>query len=347
MAGIRTLKIADIQVDFSINQRVEKVSEQVVEEYVEALRRGDVFPPVTVFCAGQKVYYLADGFHRLAAHDAFGLEKIPCQVISGNRSRAIEYACGCNAEHGYRRTNADKRRAVESLLHLHKNYSDRKIAELARVSDTLVQNVRQLLLQSTSLPVGHIANEPLEDCEPEQIAVLAEVERTLLKRNHRHLITTEPAEVVATLVDASSDFRDLTEAEVETVQQGLIANRRESKNGKVFYSPALSAPRSNGQEGQQVSVTAGVTHKTQPIGPTPMAVVAEKTPDLDWALHNLHEIGERLRALEDGFETARYWAFLSWEETGNARWEDVVDTVRGLSRTFSALRREVNRHERS
>jgi len=84
----------------------------VVAEYAEHI---ESLPPVVVFYDGT-AYWLADGFHRVAAHVKAGRESVLADVRQGHRRDAILHSVGANAAHGLRRTNADKRRAVEILL---------------------------------------------------------------------------------------------------------------------------------------------------------------------------------------------------------------------------------------
>src|SRR5690606_22774478 len=58
---------------------------------------------------------------------------------------AVLYAVGANAQHGLRRSKADKRRAVETLLLDSEwcQWSDREIARRCSVGHTLVANVRK------------------------------------------------------------------------------------------------------------------------------------------------------------------------------------------------------------
>lgn len=109
-----SLPVAHIRVDAGIQQRVQ-LNMFAVEDYAEAMRAGATFPPVVVFSDGQD-YWLADGFHRLAAAERAELETVAVDLRSGTRRDAILYAVGANADHGIRRTNADKRRAVLTLL---------------------------------------------------------------------------------------------------------------------------------------------------------------------------------------------------------------------------------------
>lgn len=88
------------------------MNEDVVADYAEILAGGGTLPPVKVFFDGQ-AHFLADGFHRVAAARRAGLAQIAADVEGGTRLLALKYALKANAAHGLRRTNADKRRALE------------------------------------------------------------------------------------------------------------------------------------------------------------------------------------------------------------------------------------------
>lgn len=126
----------------------ERLDADTVDRYTEALAAGNTFPPVTVFNDGQ-CFWLADGFHRLAAHRAAGLADILADVREGDQRAAILHAAGCNTTHGLPRSNADKRRAVETLLRDSEwqGWSDRRIARACAVSPTTVGTIRRLSVQ--------------------------------------------------------------------------------------------------------------------------------------------------------------------------------------------------------
>src|SRR4051812_32879115 len=107
---------------------------------------GDAFPPLVVLHDGDS-YWLADGFHCLAAAQALGAKTIRCDVRQGGLRDAILHACGANADHGLKRSNEDKRRAVARLLEDEewRVWSDRAIARAARVDDKTVTKVRNQL----------------------------------------------------------------------------------------------------------------------------------------------------------------------------------------------------------
>ena len=115
-----------------------------IEEYALAMAEGGSFPPVVVFQEGD-VYWLGDGFHRAAAHfKAFGYAPIAADVREGGLREARLFAIGANMDHGIRRTNADKRMAVNMLLQDPEwsVWSDRQIAKHCNVSQPFVSGLR-------------------------------------------------------------------------------------------------------------------------------------------------------------------------------------------------------------
>lgn len=119
-----------------------------VNEYSERMAAGVKFPPIVVFHDGAD-YYLADGFHRLLAAQANHSKTIEADVRKGVSADARWFAAGSNQTHGLRRTNGDKRKAVEIALQLKPNLSDRGIAEHCGVSDHLVADVRNVQVRES------------------------------------------------------------------------------------------------------------------------------------------------------------------------------------------------------
>ena len=127
-----------------------------VAEYREAMQEsgwGD-FPPIVTFYDGS-IHWLADGFHRLAAWQSVGVSvsdsKVPAIVKTGGQRDAILYAASANAVHGLRRTNADKRRAVEVLLRDEewRQWSDQEIARRCAVDPKTVGTIRREMYPPT------------------------------------------------------------------------------------------------------------------------------------------------------------------------------------------------------
>jgi len=127
------------------------ISVEVVKEYADAIESGAEFPPVVVFF-DEVDYWLGDGWHRLEAYRSIGATQVPIDRRTGGRREAILFACGANASHGLPRTNADKQRAVETLLGDAEwvKKSDRWIAEKACVSNAFASKVRASLFTVNS-----------------------------------------------------------------------------------------------------------------------------------------------------------------------------------------------------
>ncbi len=120
--------------------------EEVAKEYCELLKADDEFqfPAVVAFNDGVDLW-MSDGFHRLDGYRQACRNLIPCEIRNGTVRDAILFSAGANCEHGIRRSNEDKRAAVQRLLddsEWIKN-SDRWIAETCRVSPPLVASLRK------------------------------------------------------------------------------------------------------------------------------------------------------------------------------------------------------------
>ncbi len=144
------LSIELIKIDGGTQPR-EVIDDNLVAEYADAMTDGAKFPPVIVFHDGG-AYWLADGFHRYWAATKNEWKTIDAEVRKGTRRDAVLFSCGANTDHGLRRTNADKRRAVETLLTDPEwaKWSDREIATQCRVGRDLVGELRKLHLSETT-----------------------------------------------------------------------------------------------------------------------------------------------------------------------------------------------------
>jgi hypothetical protein len=140
-----TLRLDQIRIDGGTQPRV-AIDEDVVGEYADLYVEGVDLPAVTVFHDGS-TYWLADGFHRYWASKRAERETIAVDVQQGTRRDAILYSVGANASHGLRRTNEDKRKAIQTLLEDEEwcQWSDNAIAKQCGVSDKTVGNVRKIL----------------------------------------------------------------------------------------------------------------------------------------------------------------------------------------------------------
>lgn len=159
---MKAIKITDISIDGGTQQR-ERIAEDVVEEYAEAMRCGAKFPAVTVFHDGAQ-YWLADGFHRFHASRRAEMLDILADVREGTRRDAILFSASANGTHGMRLTNADKRKSVLLLL-LDKEWtqwSNRDIAKHCHVSPAMVDKLRKELepVQTKVPTVGTPPSKP-------------------------------------------------------------------------------------------------------------------------------------------------------------------------------------------
>lgn len=153
---VGTLAISSIRRDGGTQIRA-GLDEDTVQEYTDLIKAGAKFPPVGVYQEGPlqegTPFWLWDGFHRVEAYSRAGVERIKVEFRSGTRRDALRAACGANADHGLKRSNADKRRAVETFLSdpEWQQWSDGAIAKEANVSRQTVTNIRGELAIS---PVG-------------------------------------------------------------------------------------------------------------------------------------------------------------------------------------------------
>lgn len=143
--SIITLPLDAIQADTRAQSRAE-IDIVVVGEYAEDMKAGAVFPPLVVFF-DQATYWLAEGFHRYHAYQQAEITPVSVLVKAGGLREAILQSLGSNADHGKRRTNADKRRAVEMMLKDTEwsDWTQEKIAKCCAVSREFVSRLSKEL----------------------------------------------------------------------------------------------------------------------------------------------------------------------------------------------------------
>lgn len=141
---IQTIPLTSIK-DAGAQMRVEMRAD-TVGEYANEMMDGAIFPPIILYHDGED-YWLADGFHRVEAARRVERADIEAEIREGSARDAILHGIGANAVHGIRRTQADKRRAVERLLTDAEwaKWSDRKIAQVAKVDHKTVGKIRREL----------------------------------------------------------------------------------------------------------------------------------------------------------------------------------------------------------
>lgn len=152
---VKKLNLNAIRIDGGTQSRVE-INNEAVSDYAEAVKVGIEFPPIVVFYDGAD-HWLADGFHRYHSHKQAGKASILADVREGTLLDAKLFALGANGTHGLRRSNADKRKAVQMAFDEPSwaEWSDRKIAEVCGVSNPFVSGMRkpaQVLTVNTPAP---------------------------------------------------------------------------------------------------------------------------------------------------------------------------------------------------
>lgn len=135
------IKLSEIDINQGIQCRA-AIDKQVVADYAQRMKDGDIFPPMVVFDI-DGVLVLVDGFHRLLAAKRAELKTLRVDVRRGDRKEATRFAVGANAIHGFRWNNDDKRHAVEMILRESQHLSDHTIARLCKVSQPFVGKIRR------------------------------------------------------------------------------------------------------------------------------------------------------------------------------------------------------------
>ncbi len=144
----KRISLYDIIKDETIHARAE-TNDEVVMALTNVVTAGEKLPPVVVFYDGEH-YWLADGFYRYEAHILGGRGTIPAIILPGGRKEALFHALKSNANHGLRRSNEDKRKAVTIALTdpEMQGMSDNEIAKICNVSQPFVSKIRRVLTQN-------------------------------------------------------------------------------------------------------------------------------------------------------------------------------------------------------
>lgn len=116
---------------------------EVVREYAERMREGDVFPLPDVYHDGSH-YWLADGFHRVEANRLNQAQRVSVRLFQGTRRDALLHSIRSNTTHGLQRNEADKRMVVLLLLQddewgLKSNY---ELARYCLISAPFVRKIK-------------------------------------------------------------------------------------------------------------------------------------------------------------------------------------------------------------
>jgi protein gp37 len=142
MMKTERVKLSEITRDPELQVRM-KLDHELATTYAEDMLAGCEFPPVRLFHDGT-TYWLSQGWHRVLATEWADELDIMAEIIDGTRDDALWDAIGSNREHdkaGKKRSNADKRRAIEMALAVKPKRSNRSIAGWIGVSDHTVAKI--------------------------------------------------------------------------------------------------------------------------------------------------------------------------------------------------------------
>jgi len=153
---------------------------RATQEYAEAIRRGETFPPLVVFDDGND-FWLADGFHRYDAHVLCESAEVYCGVRQGSRQDAILYAAKANRAHGVRLTPADREKIIVTLVNEFPDADQADISRLSGIAKTTVNRVVKRLF----VPLGQTTEQaqaptPLESALAELPPAEQQIIRTVI-----------------------------------------------------------------------------------------------------------------------------------------------------------------------
>lgn len=240
----KILNLGVLVLDPKLQSRVE-IDEDAVADYALAMENGDKFPAVLAFFDGIH-YYLTDGYHRYHAHKRAGKTSIDVEVVNGTFRDAVFHATSVNSKHGMRRSNADKRKAVMTLLEDFEweGMSSSEIARHCGVSVAFVSNLRNLAGKQTEGTVKYktesgevkekkkAAGRPVKEKEPE----LKEPE--IVSEEPKH---DERQEAIDVLIAENEDLKarlavaamDATPEEKSMAEQTINELREELRLAKI------------------------------------------------------------------------------------------------------------------
>jgi hypothetical protein len=185
------LACSALQVDTSIQPRL-ALDSQVVTKYATLYEEDEAgqttLPPLHVFQI-DGAYYVADGFHRLAAALQASRDTVPCEVYTGTRRDAMVHAVYANVRRGLDYSSDDKQQILERLLADPEiaQLGDRALAQDLSMSHMTVWRTRSRLAEEARLQ-AEIAVLPATATAPkvreqEQLAAYLGVDVDEVKRS--------------------------------------------------------------------------------------------------------------------------------------------------------------------
>lgn len=128
--------VANIIAHPEIQVRTQGLNPEWVDTFVNILQSDGELEPIVVYRVDDK-YYVADGFHRLAASIQASVHDIRAYVHQGTFEDAKDHAESANLEHGLYLTNQDKKNILYRRLEREHEWiqlSNRKLASILGVA---------------------------------------------------------------------------------------------------------------------------------------------------------------------------------------------------------------------
>lgn len=142
---MESLLLSVIRTDGGTQARV-SLNQTVVNEYADAIKDGDKFPPVAVFYDGAE-HWLADGFHRYFAHKTLKLAEINAEIHEGTKDDAILFSFQANKHRGLRMGTEDLKSIILRMTHhpIWKEWTNAAIASHVGVSPATISRMKKAL----------------------------------------------------------------------------------------------------------------------------------------------------------------------------------------------------------
>jgi len=210
----KILSIGQVVVNEDIYPRV-ACNWQTSYDYLQSLKAGAVFPPITVAMLGGK-YVLVDGRHRLEAFKKNGEEHIEAEILKGlTEKEAYVKAIKLNIIHGRQFSTQEK--AMIALQLQDMKYETKDIAQIVQIpADKLTSFIAKRMANTLTgeqvilkAPIRHMAGETIDssiDSEQRifaagsQFAVLEEF-LALLENNWLNLKNKQVVKIVKEIKD--------------------------------------------------------------------------------------------------------------------------------------------------
>ncbi len=192
-------------------------------------------PPVTLFYDGAH-YWLADGFHRYFGAKAAGRTTIHEDITPGTLRDAILYSLSANSKHGLRRSNADKRRAVQTLLDDSEwgSWSDHELARRCAVSVSFVGDVRKSHCSPTTVTTQQARTVKTKHGTTTTMNTANVGKKSKPEEPEKPAKPTPPPEPEYTPLDAAQDqISDLQDALARAAVGELSAEEKEEAAGLI------------------------------------------------------------------------------------------------------------------